>query len=69
MSQKQRILRYLQDGHTLSRLISWEALGVLECPARVCELRREGYPIETKRKTVLNRYHEKVSVAEWRLTK
>lgn len=66
-TQKQRILEYLQDGRTLTRLNSWKELGILECPARICELKQEGHNIKTERLTVTNRYGEKVSIAKWRL--
>lgn len=65
MNQKERILHYLQTGHKLTRLISWSRLGVLEAPARICELRAEGHPIKTRMRTVQNRYGEKVKIAEW----
>jgi len=66
-SQKQRILNYLERGYTLTRLDSWEALGVLECPARICELKQDGHDIKTERMTIKNKFGEKVSIAKWRL--
>jgi hypothetical protein len=65
MTQKERVLGYLKTGQKLNRLISWDRLGILECPARISELRSEGYNIRTARKSVYNRYGEKVSIAEW----
>ncbi len=65
MTQKERILDYLREGNTINRLQGWDILGVIELPARISELRREGYQIETKMIQVFNRYKEKVSVAEW----
>ena len=65
MTQKQRILDYLQAGNILTRLDSWETLGVIEAPARISELRSDGYPIETEMYFVTNRYGEKVKVARW----
>jgi hypothetical protein len=67
MTQKQRILEYLRSGKKLSRLESWAELGILECPARISELRREGHAITTTMIPVYNRYGERVKVAEWRL--
>ena len=67
MTQRQRILDYLQAGHALTRLDSWSELGVLEAPARICELRDNGYQIVTTMKTVTNRYGEKVRIAVWTL--
>lgn len=67
MTQAKRILDHLQSGQTLTRLNSWDDLGILEAPARVSELRAMGHPIETKRRQVMNRYGDKVTIAEWRL--
>jgi len=67
MNQQERILNYLQQGNTLSRLDSWQSLGIIEAPARISELRSKGYKIKTTMKTVKNRYGEKVSIAEWRM--
>ena len=65
MSQKNRILEHLSSGKTLTRLDSWSALGVLEAPARISELRSEGYRITTTMRTVTNRYGENVRIAVW----
>lgn len=65
MNQKQRIREYLESGKILTRLNSWSELGILECPARISELRAEGFDIKTKMISVTNRYNEKVRVAEW----
>ena len=67
MTQQDRILEYLKEGKTLTRLNAWDQLGILEAPARISELRSKGYGIKTGFKTVLNRYGEKVKLAEWKL--
>lgn len=67
MNQQDRILDYLQKGGKLTRLNSWNELGVIEAPARISELRAKGYPIITQMITVTNRYGEKVRVARWSL--
>jgi hypothetical protein len=67
MTQKQRILTYSDRGYTLTRLNSWKMLGILECPARICELKQDGHDIKTERLTVTNKFGEKVSIAKWRL--
>ena len=66
-SQKQRILGYLKSGKVLTRLNSWETLGVLEAPARISELRQDGWSIRTDMVTVTNRYGEDVRIAKWSL--
>ena len=65
LNQRDRILKYLEMGQTLTRLNAWARLGILEAPARISELRAEGHNINTKMVTVRNRYGQKVSVAEW----
>lgn len=67
MTQQDRILEYLKEGKTLTRLNAWDNLGILEAPARISELRNKGHQIQTGFKTILNRYGEKVKIAEWRL--
>jgi hypothetical protein len=67
MNQRDRILDYLKQGNALTRLNAWNAIGVLECPARISELRAAGHNISTTMRTVTNRYGEKVRIAEWRL--
>lgn len=65
MSQRQRILNYLEEGNSLTRLNSWEQLGIIEAPARISELRAAGHKIKTEKVSVINRYGEKVQVAKW----
>jgi hypothetical protein len=67
MTQKERILEYLESGKLLTRVSSWEVLGVIEAPARISELRHEGYLIKTTMVSVFNRYGERVRVAGWRV--
>jgi Helix-turn-helix domain len=64
-SQKERVRKYLDSGKTLTRLNAWERLGILECPARISELRYSGYQIKTKMVSVKNRFGETVRVARW----
>lgn len=65
MNQRQRILDYLESGKTLTRINSWEELGILEAPARIHELKAAGHDIRTKTVEVTNRYGEIVRIAEW----
>jgi len=67
MSQQKRILNYLEQGKTLTRLNSWDELGILEAPARISELRAEGHHIHTEMITIRNKYGEKVRIAKWTL--
>lgn len=67
--QKDRVLSWLREGRPLTRLVAWDTLGVLEAPARVLELRREGWPISTEMVNVRNRFGETVRIAQWRLAR
>ena len=67
MSQQKRILNYLEQGKTLTRLNSWDELGILEAPARISELRAAGHQIHTDMVAISNKYGEKVRIAKWSL--
>ena len=64
-SQRERLLEHLQSGKSLMRLEAWEQLGILEAPARISELKSQGYDIKTETITVRNRYGEPVRIASW----
>lgn len=63
--QKNTILSWLQSGKCLTRITAWEELGILEAPARISELRKEGFEINTMRVEVSNRHGHTVKVALW----
>ncbi|MDB4261377.1 helix-turn-helix domain-containing protein [bacterium] len=65
MNQADRMLEHLQAGKTINRLDCWNELGILEGPARICELRARGHDIKTKMVPVINRYGDPVRVANW----
>jgi hypothetical protein len=65
ITQGTRILNHLNAGRVLNRLDGWDLLGILETPARISELRKQGHPIQTNMITVTNRFGDPVSVAEW----
>ena len=59
MSQKERILEHFQNGNTITSLEAYDRLGVTQLATRIYELKQEGYPIESDRINVYNRYLEK----------
>lgn len=63
--QTDRILAHLSAGRTLTRLNCWDLLGILEAPARISELRKEGHRIKTNMVDVTNRFGDNIKVAEW----
>lgn len=66
LSQKERIRKHLNRGWKLTRINAWDKLGIVEAPARIRELRAEGYPIVTKMVSKRNRFGELIRVAEWK---
>lgn len=69
MSQKEKVLKYLQSGKTLTPIQAMNWWGVMRIGARIWDLRDEGYNITTTMKEVKNRYGQKCMVAEYRLEK
>jgi len=66
-TQAQRLLDHLEQGRTLTRLQSFNQLGIVELSARVIDLENLGHTIARERVKVTNRFGEKVSVMEYRL--
>ena len=67
MGQKQRVLSWLQEGKTLTRLQALTELGVFELASRLLELKRDGHKIKSESITVQNRWGEKCRVAQYSL--
>jgi len=65
-TQQERVINHLKRG-PLTRLQGWSELGILEVPARISELRAQGWPIKTDMVGVENRFGEKVRIAKWSL--
>jgi biotin operon repressor len=49
MSQKQRIVKRLETGRTITNRYAASRFGVASLSSRINELRKEGYPIDTIR--------------------
>lgn len=65
MSQKTRVLTWLQEGKTLTRLQALTELGIFELSARMIELKQDGHKIKSESITVQNRWGEKCRVAQY----
>lgn len=65
MTQKTRVLQWLQEGKTLTRLQALTELGIFELSARLIELKRDGHKIKSESITVQNRWGEKCRVAQY----
>jgi hypothetical protein len=67
MSQYKIMLKDLQEGKTLTRLICINKYGIFESPARITEMRNDGIDVKTKMVFVINANGKRVRVAQWTL--
>lgn len=65
--QRYRMLQYMRDFGSITRAEAFTELGIVEAPARIVELKREGHNIETTTVYGKNRYGEPVHWAKWTL--
>ena len=66
-TQRDKVLKYIQD---FGYITSWQAysdLGISQLGARIFELKERGYSFKTTRVYTQNRYGEKTHYDEYRL--
>jgi Helix-turn-helix domain len=68
MTQKERLLNYLKQHHTINPLEAWQHLGIYRLAAVVLLLRKDGHDIETKKTEVKNQFGEVCHVATYAFT-
>jgi hypothetical protein len=66
-NQKKRILKFLEEGGVLDRVVAYYELGIWEAPARIWDLRDDGHDIHTEMVEVTNRFGETTRIANWTL--
>lgn len=67
LSQKERIMKYLDDFGSITQLEAIRDLSVMRLGARILELRKLGFPIVRETETAKNRYGQTVRYARYRL--
>jgi|TARA_R100000084_G_C4655553_1_gene152654 hypothetical protein len=67
MTQKQRLLTYLEQGNKINPLKAWQELGIYRLASRICDLRKEGNKVKDEWLEVPNRYGEFVRVKQYYL--
>lgn len=67
ISQKQRILKYMNDFGSITTYDAFKDIGCTKLTTRISELRQEGYLIIGTAETSTNRYGEKVTYNRYRL--
>ena len=66
-NQETRLLEYLKTNYKITPMEAWTELGIYRLSDVVFKLRNKNYEIETERKSVLNRFDEPCSFAEYTL--
>lgn len=66
-TQNERIIAYMEKHGSITQLEALNALGVFRLASRISDLRKRGYPIESKMVKVENRYGETCRVKRYRL--
>ena len=66
-TQKTEVLDYIRTYGKISRATAWSDLGIAELPARICELKAEGYKFKQKRVPFVSRLGKKSSFIEYSL--
>lgn len=65
MTQKQRVLDYIEEFGSISSLEAFTDLGITRLSAVIFDLKEEGHRFETKTERSRNRYGEKTSYARY----
>lgn len=60
MTQKERIVKYMDDFGSISTMEAFTQLGITRLASRIHELTRNGLPIKRETVTSKNRYGEEV---------
>ena len=66
-NQETRLLEYLKTNYTITPMEAWNELGIYRLSDVVFKLRNKNYEIETERMSVVNRFNEVCSFAEYKL--
>lgn len=66
-TQRDRVIQYIRDNGSITRAEGFTELGIVELPARICELERMGYVFSRERITKKNRYGDDVSFLKYSL--
>jgi len=67
MSQKTRLLNWLIEYGEIDPLTAWQQLGIYRLGARIHDLKRDGYRIETDKLKIKNRWNESCTVANYKI--
>ena len=66
-TQNERIIDYMERFGSITQFEALADLGIMRLASRISDLRRLGYPIESKMVVVKNRFDEECHVKRYRL--
>ena len=64
-TQNERILDYMDKHGSITQMEAMNKIGVMRLASRISDLRRLGYPIESRVEAVNNRYGEKCHIKRY----
>ena len=67
LNQKQKVIRHLHQYKSITPLDAFNDYGIMRLAAVIFNLKEEGYNINSKTKTSLNRFGEKVNFSEYKI--
>ena len=67
INQRERILQYLRDEGSITRAEAFAELGIVELPARICELERLGFEFKKEVIRKKNRYGDRIRFMKYTL--
>lgn len=67
MTQKDAVLKYIQDFGSISNYEAFIDLGITRLSAVIYDLRKLGYNIETETEETINRYGTKVRFGRYKI--
>lgn len=67
VNQRDRVIQYLRDEGSITRAEAFTELGIMELPARICELERMGYEFKKTTVKTKNRYGDPIRFMRYEL--
>lgn len=67
VNQRDRVIQYLRDEGSITRAEAFTELGIVELPARICELERMGYAFKKTTVKKRNRYGDPIRFMRYEL--
>lgn len=65
VTQCDRILQYIEENGSITSIDAMREFGCMRLASRMCDLKRQGYPVKVEMENSKNRYGEPVSYARY----